>query len=70
LLADENAEQISAFREKNRHFTVRPWRQVWAQQLASPPPQRSADGRDDTLLLSPATHGTDGFFVAVLERTS
>jgi 16S rRNA (cytosine967-C5)-methyltransferase len=70
LLADENVDQISAFRDKNRHFTIRPWRQVWAQQLASPPPARSADGRDDTLLLSPATHGTDGFFVAVLERTS
>jgi 16S rRNA (cytosine967-C5)-methyltransferase len=70
LLADENVDQIAAFRGKNKHFTLRPWRQVWAQQLTSPPPPRSADGRDDTLLLSAATHGTDGFFVAVLERTS
>jgi 16S rRNA (cytosine967-C5)-methyltransferase len=29
----------------------------------------SADGSDDTLLLTPARHGTDGFFIAVLVRT-
>ena len=68
LLADENVAQIAAFLAKNRHFSVRPWRQIWAETLATPPPARSADGRDDTLLLSPATHGTDGFFVAILNR--
>ncbi len=68
LLAEENADQIAAFTAKNRLFTVRPWRQAWADTLGTPPPLRSADGRDDTLLLSPATHSTDGFFVAVLDR--
>lgn len=70
LLAEENTEQIAAFQAKNRHFTVRPWRKVWADTLPTPAATRSADGRDDTLLLSPATHGTDGFFVAILDRTS
>jgi 16S rRNA (cytosine967-C5)-methyltransferase len=28
----------------------------------------SADGRTDTLLLTPARHGTDGFFVATLRH--
>ena len=29
-------------------------------------PPASADGSDETLLLTPARHGTDGFFIAVL----
>jgi 16S rRNA (cytosine967-C5)-methyltransferase len=70
LLADENVDQIAAFQAKNRHFKQRAWREVWAAHLATQPPARSADGRDDTLLLSSATHGTDGFFVGVLDRTS
>jgi 16S rRNA (cytosine967-C5)-methyltransferase len=32
-----------------------------------PPP--SANGHADSLLLTPARHGTDGFFIAVLSRT-
>jgi 16S rRNA (cytosine967-C5)-methyltransferase len=31
-------------------------------------PPTPADGSDATLLLTPARHGTDGFFVAVLRR--
>ena len=30
-------------------------------------PPLSADGRTDGLLLTPFTHGTDGFYVAVLQ---
>jgi 16S rRNA C967 or C1407 C5-methylase (RsmB/RsmF family) len=32
------------------------------------PPTESADGSDATLLMTPARHGTDGFFVAHLTR--
>jgi 16S rRNA (cytosine967-C5)-methyltransferase len=40
---------------------------VWRAAIASEPPP-SADGSDQTLLLTPARHGTDGFFVAVVRR--
>lgn len=68
LLADENSDQISHFIEANRHFSVIPWRQVWGEVMETPCPRYSADGRDDTLLLSPSMHGTDGFFIAVMTR--
>ena len=38
-----------------------------AASLSAAPPQ-SADGSGKTLLMTPRTFGTDGFFVAVLER--
>ncbi len=69
LLADENTDQIAWFLKANSHFSVRPWRQVWSETLKTPAPRASADGRDDTLLLSPGMHGTDGFFVAVMQRS-
>ena len=68
LLAEENSDQISQFLKTNGHFSVRPWRQVWAEAMATAAPRLSADGRDDSLLLSPAMHSTDGFFIAVLSR--
>ena len=70
LLAEENTEQIAHFLKSNGHFKIRKWRQVWSEMIDTPPPRASADGRDDSLLLSPAMHGTDGFFVAILSRTS
>ena len=68
LLADENTDQVTQFLATNGHFTIRPWRQEWTAHVATPPPFLSADGRDDSLLLTPAQHGTDGFFIAVLSR--
>jgi len=32
------------------------------------PAPASADGSAETLQMTPLSHGTDGFFVAVLER--
>ena len=40
---------------------------LWRQALPGEPPA-SADGRIDSLQLTPATHGTDGFFVAAFRR--
>ena len=70
ILADENTDQITHFLNKNAHFTIRPWRKVWTEVMDTPPPRASADGRDDSLLLTPASHGTDGFFIAVLQRSN
>ena len=70
ILADENNDQISQFLKANAHFSIRPWRKVWAEVIDTAAPRASADGRDDSLLLSPAMHGTDGFFIAVLQRAA
>jgi 16S rRNA (cytosine967-C5)-methyltransferase len=67
LLPAENTEQIAAFLAANPAFSVIPYTEVWRQTLPGTPPA-SADGRDDTLLLTPSQHGTDGFFVAILAR--
>ena len=39
-----------------------------AEKLDTNPAPASAAGSDETLLMTPLSHGTDGFFVAVLER--
>jgi 16S rRNA (cytosine967-C5)-methyltransferase len=39
-----------------------PFRESWKEA------PRSADGRNDTLLLTPLTHNTDGFFVALMRK--
>jgi 16S rRNA (cytosine967-C5)-methyltransferase len=69
LLARENTGQVRAFVERHGDFRVVPFDEVWRTALASEPPL-SADGSTETLLLTPASHGTDGFFIAVLERSA
>jgi 16S rRNA (cytosine967-C5)-methyltransferase len=68
VLPDENIAQVEAFLAQASNFRSVPFADVWRATLSAEPPQ-SADARSDTLLLTPATHGTDGFFVAILERS-
>jgi len=68
LLPSENTEQIAAFLAANPEYSLVPYADVWRQTLPGAAPA-SADGRTDTLLLTPAQHGTDGFFVAILARS-
>ena len=44
-----------------------PYGEQWKKTIGTAPPV-SADGSAETLLLTPARHGTDGFFVAVMAR--
>jgi 16S rRNA (cytosine967-C5)-methyltransferase len=68
VLPSENRDQVDAFLARFRDFAIVPWREVWsAAQLSAAPPQ-SADGSAETLLMTPRSFGSDGFFVAVLER--
>ncbi|MGB6347036.1 MAG: RsmB/NOP family class I SAM-dependent RNA methyltransferase [Methyloceanibacter sp.] len=69
VLPSENRDRIDAFIARFPEFKLAPWRQLWDAALpeASPPP--SADGSAETLLMTPLSHGTDGFFVAALERS-
>ncbi|MGD9784286.1 MAG: RsmB/NOP family class I SAM-dependent RNA methyltransferase [Hyphomicrobiaceae bacterium] len=67
LLPEENGDRIAAFLDEHPGFAVEPIGEVWRRVLPGEPPS-SADGRTDTLLLTPASHGTDGFFIASLKK--
>ncbi len=67
ILPQENRDQVQAFLNSHNQFKIIPYTEQWKAVLASPP-ATSADGQTDTLQLSPHSHGTDGFFVAVMQR--
>jgi len=67
VLPGENREQVAAFLERHADFKIVPWRELWEAAVPVAPPP-SADDSDETLLMTPLSHGTDGFFVAVVER--
>ena len=63
LLEEENEAQVTGFLLRHPEFAVVPLAQAWP--LDQPPPNSGV-----FLSLTPAQHGTDGFFAAVLERTT
>ena len=67
VLPEENGDQVASFLANHSDFATLPWRQAWADGVGGEPPT-SADGSEEALLLTPARHGTDGFFIAVLRR--
>ena len=67
VLPEENGDQVAAFAGRHPEYTIRPWRQAWVDIGGEPP--TSAAG-DEALLLTPARHHTDGFFVVSLIRTA
>ena len=69
VLPSENRDQVAAFLTRHPEFKLVPWRQLWEQALPTPS-LASADGSEETLLMTPLSGGTDGFFVAVVERSS
>jgi 16S rRNA (cytosine967-C5)-methyltransferase len=66
VLPRENRDQVAAFLGRHPEFKLVPWRKLWEQALDTPAPA-SADGSEDTLLMTPLSHGTDGFFVALMQ---
>ncbi|MGL4395660.1 MAG: RsmB/NOP family class I SAM-dependent RNA methyltransferase [Hyphomicrobium sp.] len=71
LLPEENSAQIAAFLADHRDFAVVPFADAWSKAFgADSVPPASADGGTDALVLSPGVHGTDGFFIAVLQRAA
>ncbi|MDH3740790.1 MAG: RsmB/NOP family class I SAM-dependent RNA methyltransferase [Hyphomicrobiales bacterium] len=66
VLPQENSDQVSAFTKERPQFSLQPYADVWREAIGSEPPA-SADGSTETLLLTPASHGTDGFFIAVMQ---
>ena len=67
VLPAENTDQVAAFLAARHEFEIIPYAEQWHKVMGGTAPT-SADGRDEALLLSPAQHGTDGFFVATLRR--
>ncbi|MCP5432901.1 MAG: RsmB/NOP family class I SAM-dependent RNA methyltransferase [Alphaproteobacteria bacterium] len=63
LLKEENEARIAAFLAAAPDFRAVPASEAWAASAGGAFP-----GDDPYLRLSPARHGTDGFFVAVMER--
>lgn len=67
VLRVENEDRIEAFLRTREGFSLLPAEQVWAKSLGAENPGPDTF-RESYLRLTPARHGTDGFFVAVLER--
>ena len=66
MLPCENAAQTSWFLEHAPEFSELPWRDVWqSSPLSAPPPD---DHGGPALQLTPARHGTDGFYISILAR--
>jgi 16S rRNA (cytosine967-C5)-methyltransferase len=66
LLREENQDRVSAFVERHPQFKPRDMRAVAKECGLGDMPARFDDGPGMTL--TPATTGTDGFFVCVLTR--
>ena len=64
ILGAECEERVDAFLERTPGFVRVPVDTIWASLLDGDCPVAGPD-----LLLTPMRHGTDGFFLAVLERT-
>lgn len=69
VLPEENVDQVAWFLGACPGFTLDPYEDAWRAAIGGDPPA-SADESKQTLLLTPASHGTDGFFVARFKRTS
>ena len=65
LLPRENEDRIDAFLAAHSDFQRLDVREIWRRVLAAPAPDEGPD-----ILLTPHRHGTDGFYVAVLERAA
>lgn len=63
VLPDENETPVNAFLDAASEFRLLPMAEVWNAALGTACPTNSP-----YLRLTPADHGTDGFFAAVLER--
>jgi 16S rRNA (cytosine967-C5)-methyltransferase len=82
LFPEENEDQVHAFLARHEAFAQVPLARAWppsgAPGLGVPGSEVpgaglsgvAPPGSEETLLLTPRQHGTDGFFAAVLERAA
>jgi 16S rRNA (cytosine967-C5)-methyltransferase len=69
VLPSENGDQVDSFLARRPEFKLIAWPELWERSLPGETPVPSADGSAETLLMTPRDHGTDGFFVAVMQRS-
>lgn len=69
VLPSENRDQVDAFLARHPEFKLIPWPELWEKASPGAPAVPSADGSAETLQMTPLSHGTDGFFVAMLQRS-
>jgi 16S rRNA (cytosine967-C5)-methyltransferase len=67
VLPEENTDQVVGFLARHGDVKVVPYKEQWSRTIGGEVPD-SADASQDTLLMTPARHGTDGFFMAVLRK--
>ncbi len=63
VLIQENENQVEAFLDNHRIFTLMPIADIWSRILPTPCPPSETGVR-----LTPASTDTDGFYCAVMER--
>lgn len=63
LLPEENEVQVERVLARHPALRLVPLAEAWARAATTPPPNEGPH-----LALAPHSHGTDGFFAAVLER--
>ncbi|MGE3967554.1 MAG: RsmB/NOP family class I SAM-dependent RNA methyltransferase [Dongiaceae bacterium] len=69
LLRDENEDRVTGFLEAHPDFAALPIGGLWRDTIGGEAPEAAAGARDGTSLrLTPAAQGSDGFFLAALER--
>ncbi len=68
LLFEENEAQAERFLAEAPDFALYPAAWAWEEALGAPCPRGLTNPGSDYLRLTPAQHGTDGFFVAIFER--
>ena len=68
VLPSENRDQVDALINRFPEFGIVPWAPLWEQAAFSAAPPQSADGSAETLLMTPRSFGTDGFFLSMLQR--
>ncbi|NJM35944.1 MAG: RsmB/NOP family class I SAM-dependent RNA methyltransferase, partial [Rhodomicrobium sp.] len=65
VLPSENGEQTRWFLERMPDFAVRSWSEAWQSSSLGEPPESEEEA---ALQLTPLRHGTDGFYISILEK--
>ena len=68
VLPQENADQVGSFLETHPGFSLISPEKIWNEAQSAPLPD-SAISAENMLQLTPAHNGTDGFFVAILQKS-
>ena len=67
LLPEENDDQVAAFLARRPDFARCDMAELWRETIGTAAPSDAVG--DGTVTLTPARHGTDGFFVGVMGKS-